>query len=236
MADDRDGEIGVGVAVLDADVVGGVLAVIVGDEDGVDRVPKSAGMRSSTVASVEAALYARPGCRSLLQARQRTCSSALVFSGAHASHRRLHPDLLRGRQRRRGAPRTRSALPDADILVIDDSSRTARPTSCAARRTSSAGSSSSSNRQGRARGGVPRRLRAGARPWLRGRVPDGCRLSHDPSVLPALVRAIEEGSALAIGSRYVPGGSIPEWPLHRRRCRATATRTRVGCSTSTSRT
>jgi dolichol-phosphate mannosyltransferase len=41
-------------------------------------------------------------------------------------------------------------------------------------------------------------------------------LSHDPAVLPALVAALEHGADLAIGSRYVPGGSIPDWSFHRR--------------------
>lgn len=41
-------------------------------------------------------------------------------------------------------------------------------------------------------------------------------LSHDPAALPQLLRAVEGGADLAVGSRYVPGGSIPEWSLHRR--------------------
>ena len=41
-------------------------------------------------------------------------------------------------------------------------------------------------------------------------------LSHDPASLPSLLDAIDQGADLAIGSRYVPGGSIPDWPLHRR--------------------
>jgi glycosyltransferase involved in cell wall biosynthesis len=41
-------------------------------------------------------------------------------------------------------------------------------------------------------------------------------LSHDPARLPALLRAVEEGADLAVGSRYVPGGSIPGWRPHRR--------------------
>ena len=40
--------------------------------------------------------------------------------------------------------------------------------------------------------------------------------SHDPSDLPRLVAAIEDGADLAIGSRYVPGGSTPDWPWHRK--------------------
>jgi dolichol-phosphate mannosyltransferase len=41
-------------------------------------------------------------------------------------------------------------------------------------------------------------------------------LSHDPAALPALIAAVDAGADLAIGSRYVPGGSIPHWPPHRR--------------------
>jgi dolichol-phosphate mannosyltransferase len=39
--------------------------------------------------------------------------------------------------------------------------------------------------------------------------------SHDPARLPQLVAAAAE-SDLVIGSRYVPGGSTPDWTLHRR--------------------
>ena len=42
-------------------------------------------------------------------------------------------------------------------------------------------------------------------------------LSHDPKDISRLIRAIEEGADLAIGSRYVDGGSIPEnWGFYRR--------------------
>jgi hypothetical protein len=41
-------------------------------------------------------------------------------------------------------------------------------------------------------------------------------LSHDPAALPSLLGAIEHGADLVIGSRYVPGGSIPAWSWHRR--------------------
>ncbi len=40
--------------------------------------------------------------------------------------------------------------------------------------------------------------------------------SHDPAVIPSLLGALEDDSAGAVGSRYVPGGSIVGWPLHRR--------------------
>jgi dolichol-phosphate mannosyltransferase len=42
-------------------------------------------------------------------------------------------------------------------------------------------------------------------------------LSHDPAALPSIYAKVVDGSADAtIGSRYVPGGSIPHWPWHRR--------------------
>jgi dolichol-phosphate mannosyltransferase len=41
--------------------------------------------------------------------------------------------------------------------------------------------------------------------------------SHDPNALPELIAPIEDGRAeLVIGSRYVPGGSIPDWTAGRR--------------------
>jgi len=40
--------------------------------------------------------------------------------------------------------------------------------------------------------------------------------SHDPAALPSLVNAVELGADLAIGSRYIEGGAIPDWPLYRR--------------------
>ena len=40
--------------------------------------------------------------------------------------------------------------------------------------------------------------------------------SHDPRVLPQLLAAVEAGADVAVGSRYVPGGSVPNWTLGRR--------------------
>jgi dolichol-phosphate mannosyltransferase len=40
-------------------------------------------------------------------------------------------------------------------------------------------------------------------------------LSHDPDALPDLIAGLVDHD-LVIGSRYVPGGSIPEWGIHRR--------------------
>ena len=41
-------------------------------------------------------------------------------------------------------------------------------------------------------------------------------LSHDPAALPSLLTAVADGAALALGSRYIPGGSIPDWSWYRR--------------------
>src|SRR5690606_815446 len=44
-----------------------------------------------------------------------------------------------------------------------------------------------------------------------------CDLSHDPAELLSLIHLVTAGDFdCAIGSRYVPGGSTPNWPLHRR--------------------
>ncbi|MFH1453746.1 MAG: polyprenol monophosphomannose synthase [Armatimonadota bacterium] len=41
-------------------------------------------------------------------------------------------------------------------------------------------------------------------------------LSHDPAVIPGLVKAItEQGADISVGSRYVPGGDIKNWPWRR---------------------
>jgi len=41
-------------------------------------------------------------------------------------------------------------------------------------------------------------------------------LSHDPSQLPSLVEAVRSGADVALGSRFVPGGGIVDWPARRR--------------------
>ena len=41
-------------------------------------------------------------------------------------------------------------------------------------------------------------------------------LSHPPEVVPALADAIANGADLAVGSRYVKGGGVMDWPLKRR--------------------
>ena len=40
--------------------------------------------------------------------------------------------------------------------------------------------------------------------------------SHDPAVLEQLISRVNENTALVIGSRYVAGGQVTNWPLFRR--------------------
>jgi dolichol-phosphate mannosyltransferase len=43
-----------------------------------------------------------------------------------------------------------------------------------------------------------------------------CDFSHDPADVPRLIAAVEAGADVALGSRYVSGGGIENWGLHRR--------------------
>jgi dolichol-phosphate mannosyltransferase len=43
-----------------------------------------------------------------------------------------------------------------------------------------------------------------------------CDFSHDPNDVPRLIAAAEDGADLVLGSRYVRGGSIPNWGALRR--------------------
>jgi dolichol-phosphate mannosyltransferase len=43
-----------------------------------------------------------------------------------------------------------------------------------------------------------------------------CDFSHDPTDVPRLIAAVEDGADLAIGSRYVEGGGTANWGIVRR--------------------
>jgi dolichol-phosphate mannosyltransferase len=114
--------------------------------------------------------------------------------------------------------RVRTAAPAADILVVDDASPD--------------GTADIAKGAGEDVGGVEVLVRPG-KAGLGSAYRDGFRhalqrgydvvvemdsdLSHDPAALPALLEAVAAGADLAVGSRYVAGGSIPhQWPAHRR--------------------
>ena len=111
----------------------------------------------------------------------------------------------------------RSALPDAGILVVDDGS----PDGTADLAEHLAGELGSIEVLRRAsKSGLGSAYRAGfawglERGWD-AFVEMDADLQHDPAALPGLVGPIADGVDLVVGSRYVPGGSIPKWHWHRR--------------------
>lgn len=112
--------------------------------------------------------------------------------------------------------RTRASLPDAEILVVDDGSPDGTA-DLAARVGDEVGAVTVMRRDGR--GGLGDAYRAGFSWGLdhgaEALVEMDSDLSHDPAALPSLIAALDR-SDLVIGSRYVPGGSIPQWGVHRR--------------------
>jgi len=113
--------------------------------------------------------------------------------------------------------RARAAVPDADILVVDDNSPDG--TADIAEKTAAELGNIDVLRRP-AKTGLGSAYRAGFAIGLEKGyevvVQIDADLSHDPAVLPELLREVESGADLAIGSRYVPGGEIPHWPWFRR--------------------
>lgn len=114
--------------------------------------------------------------------------------------------------------KVRGALPDATVLVVDDGS----PDGTADMAEKLGGEIGNIEVLRRAeKAGLGSAYRAGFR-WGLDRGYEACvemdaDLSHDPDALPSLVAPLEKGNVeLVIGSRYVPGGSIPKWGWHRR--------------------
>ena len=111
----------------------------------------------------------------------------------------------------------RSASPDTDIIVVDDASPdgTAELAEDEAR---SLGQISVIRRDGKKGLGSAYRdgFALGLRQGYEVLVEMDADLSHDPQDLPRLLSAVESGADLAIGSRYVPGGSVRGWARHRR--------------------
>ena len=112
--------------------------------------------------------------------------------------------------------RVRAAVPQVDILVVDDSSPdgTADLAEAVGREL---GGIRVSRRPGKAGLGSAYRhgFAAGLSDGYEALVEMDADLSHDPAALPSLLRELD-GADLVIGSRYVPGGSIPDWTVHRR--------------------
>jgi glycosyltransferase involved in cell wall biosynthesis len=113
--------------------------------------------------------------------------------------------------------RVRGAVPDAGILVVDDASPDGTA-DLVEKVAPEIGDVRVLARTGKA--GLGSAYRAG---FVAGMdegadvlVEMDSDLSHDPDDLPSLLAAVAHGADLAIGSRYVPGGRIPNWSWHRK--------------------
>jgi dolichol-phosphate mannosyltransferase len=113
--------------------------------------------------------------------------------------------------------RVRAAVPQVDILVVDDNS----PDGTADLARAAAEELGQVDVLVRAKkDGLGNAYRNGFRVGMdRGYdvlVQMDADLSHDPAALPSLFAAVDEGAEAVIGSRYIPGGSVPHWPWYRR--------------------
>ncbi len=113
--------------------------------------------------------------------------------------------------------RIRAAVPEAAVLVVDDASPDGTA-DLAERCAAELGDIEVLRRPGK--GGLGGAYRDGFALGLAAGhgvlVEMDADLSHDPDDLGRLLAVVVDGADLAIGSRYVPGGSTPDWPLHRR--------------------
>ena len=113
--------------------------------------------------------------------------------------------------------RIRAAVPQADVLVLDDNSPDG--TGPLADRLAAADPKVHVLHRAGKEGLGPAYL-AGFR-WAGERGYDAvveidADGSHQPEQLPTLLAAAQAGADVVIGSRWVPGGSVHNWPLHRR--------------------
>lgn len=113
--------------------------------------------------------------------------------------------------------RVLGALPEARVLVVDDNSPDGTA-QIADKVGEQIGRVEVLRRPGKAGLGSAYRdgFRWGLREGYEVMVEMDSDLSHDPDDLPRLVAPLEGGVDLVIGSRYVPGGSIPDWSMFRR--------------------
>ena len=111
----------------------------------------------------------------------------------------------------------RASVPEADILVVDDSSPDG--TAALAKQTADEEGQIETLVQPE-KSGLGVAYRAGFAHGFAGGyeviVQMDADFSHDPAMLPELLRQVKAGADVVIGSRYVAGGSIYDWPTIRR--------------------
>jgi dolichol-phosphate mannosyltransferase len=112
--------------------------------------------------------------------------------------------------------RIRSVLPDATIVVVDDKSADGTADKADALAAEIGNMHVLRRPQRMGLGSAYREsFAAGLARGYDVLVEIDADLSHDPADLPRLISALDQGADLAIGSRYVPGGSVPHWPRPR---------------------
>jgi dolichol-phosphate mannosyltransferase len=113
--------------------------------------------------------------------------------------------------------RVRSAMPTADVFVVDDNS----PDGTSARVAELAvGNPHLHLLLRRGERGYAAASREGlgmlSTQGFDAIITIDCDLSHDPSVIPLMLQRLSDGADVVIGSRYVPGGGVRNWSLFRR--------------------
>lgn len=110
-----------------------------------------------------------------------------------------------------------SATDDIDVLVVDDNSPDGTA-DLADALAAEVGGIEVLRRPGKAGLGSAYRegFKLGLARGYEALVEMDADLSHDPSVLGDLLAEIESGADMAIGTRYMPGGKIPDWAWQRR--------------------
>lgn len=112
--------------------------------------------------------------------------------------------------------RVREALPQGEVLVVDDASPDGTGDLVDAEMKTD-NSIHLIRRSGKS--GLGSAYRAGFR-WGIQNGYEACiemdaDFSHDPNTLPRFIELLDAGNELVIGSRYVKGGEIPNWSRHR---------------------